>query len=285
MPLTFTNAARVPLQAVVDAINLVYPDDGETLESYAAMVAAHNVDLSRSPVALDESGAAAGIAMLGMRDRRGWFCDVAVAPAHQNRGLGQELMRRADAEAARAGLRTLQLEVRDDNASARRVYEKSGYRYTRRLLCYAATLDGLGWRDMRHPSGLTIVRDDTGDAVRRWHGTRFVASPCWERELPSLLARRNRAAWTALTDGREVACLACSWPDNRKRLNIDLLGLVNDTTHTDVRALACASMRETGIEMLRLGMEPADSRAALMLREFGFRVDKDLWEMRKDLPE
>lgn len=285
MPFTFTNAARIPLQAVVDVICAVYPGEGETLESYAAMVATHNVDLSRSPIALDENGAAAGIAMLGMRDRRAWFCDVAVTPAQQNRGLGQALMRRAEIEAANAGLRMLQLEVRDDNAPARKVYEKSGFRYTRQLGSYVGTLDGLGWRDMRHPSGLTAVRDDSGDTLRRWQGTRFAAPPCWERELPSLLARRNRASWTALSDGREVAFLACSWPDNRKRINIDLLGLVNDTTHTDVRALACVAMRETGIDTLRLGMEPADSRAAVMLREFGFRVEKEYWEMVKNLAE
>ncbi|MBI5879244.1 MAG: GNAT family N-acetyltransferase [Chloroflexi bacterium] len=285
MPFTFTTAAQVTLRAVVDALCLVYPDDGETLDGYSAMVAAHNVDLARSPITLDETGAVAGMVLLGMRDRRGWCCDVAVVPSHQNRGLGQALMRRADAEAARAGLRALQLEVRDDNAPARHVYEKNGYRYTRRLPCYIATLDGLGWRYMRSPSGLTVARDESGDAVRRWHGTRFVAAPPWERELPSLLARRNRAAWTALSDGREVACLACSWPDDRRRLNIDLLALTNDTTHTDVRVLAAAAMRETGIETLRMGLEPADSRAAVMLREFGFRVDKDLWEMIKNVPE
>ena len=134
---------------------------------------------------------------------------------------------------------------------------------------------------MRLPAGLTIVRDTSGEAVRRWHGTRFVSAPCWERELPSVLSRRGQAAWTALSDGREVACLACSWPDDRRRLNIDLLGLTNDTTHTDVRALGAAAMRETGIETLRAGLEPPESRAAVMLREFGFRVEKEFWEMVK----
>ncbi len=232
--------------------------------------------------------------MLGVRGERGWCGDAAVIPQYQNQKLGQELMRRLSESARSIGLKTLQLEVRDDNAPARRVYEKEGYEYTRRLPCYAASLDGWeqapplqGWRDMPMPHGLTITRAPDEAAMvatlLRWYDTRFAPTPCWERELPSLLAYRRRTVWTALRDGHEVACLLCSPSDDGKMLRIAHFALAEDATPDDVRALCITALRDTGIETMRIGLEPIDSRVAVMFRAFGFAMVKDLWEMAKKL--
>src|SRR5207244_1075347 len=107
-------------------------------------------------IALDESGAVAGMAMLGVRGERGWCGDAAVLPQYQNQKLGQELMRRFSDTARQMGLRSLQLEVRDDNIRARRVYEKDGFQYSRRMPCYVAARDVLGSASL--PDGLAIHR-------------------------------------------------------------------------------------------------------------------------------
>src|SRR5437762_3082025 len=123
LPFTFTTAAAVPLTAIVSAINLTYPHEHDSVEHYARQLCVAQVDLARSMVALDDQEQVAGLAMLGVRGERGWCGDAAVIPAYQNQGLGQALMRRLSESARQAGLRTITLEVRDNNAPARRVYE------------------------------------------------------------------------------------------------------------------------------------------------------------------
>src|SRR5207248_3253228 len=119
-------------------------------------------------------------------------------------------------------------------------------------------------------------------SLLRWYGTRFVARACWERELPSLLASRGRALWTALGAGRELACLLGTYNENGQ-FSIMLLGLSDDATHGDVRALLVTALGEVQSDTVRIGLEPIESRCAEMLRHFGFRLDKDLWEMVKTL--
>ncbi len=283
---SFSTAAAVPLGAIVRAINLTYPQDHDSVEGYAEQLRDGQVDLARSLVALDPSGQVAGIAMLGVRGERGWCGDAAVIPQYQNQKLGQALMRRLSDSARQAGLESVALEVRDDNAPARRVYEKEGYRYTRRMPCYLATLDELGWRGLRAPEALHVRRAaDEAELIAmllRWYGTRFVARPCWERELPSLLTARRRSLWTASAGLREVACLLAGRDDDA-RLHIGMLGLTDDAAHQDVRTLLAAAMRDTNCQSVRIGLEPIDSRVAEMLRDFEFRLDKDLWEMLKPL--
>lgn len=58
-----------------------------------------------------------------------WYVNVlAVYPAHRSRGFATRLLALADALAAAAGKRGTSLIVSDANASARRLYERCGYR-------------------------------------------------------------------------------------------------------------------------------------------------------------
>ena len=54
-------------------------------------------------------------------------------------------------------------------------------------------------------------------------------------------------------------------------------------TQADVRGLLVTAMNELQTVRVRIGLEPLDSRCAEMLRDFGFRLDKDMWEMVKTL--
>jgi ribosomal protein S18 acetylase RimI-like enzyme len=287
MPFTFTTAAHVPLDAIVRAINLVYPKDGDSTDDFAALITPSNLDFAQSVIALDDAGQVAGFAMLGVRGRRGWCGDAAVLPQYQNHKLGQELMRRLSDAGRHIGLCTLQLEVRDENAPARRVYEKEGYHYVRRMPCYAATLDQLGWLSGSPPPGLTVRRlpdrASTWHALLCWVDPRYAAKPCWERELPSLLSLRRADAWLACLGGEDVAFLLAHPSTDRKTLNIVHLALTGSAQPADVAALCVTAATETGVERLRIGMEPYDGRVAAIFRAFGFALDKDLWEMVKEL--
>ncbi|MEU6857138.1 ribosomal protein S18-alanine N-acetyltransferase [Rothia sp. BD8] len=53
---------------------------------------------------------------------------VAVAPEHEGRGIGRWLLHRMHEQARTAGAQRMMLEVRQDNARARALYEGLGYR-------------------------------------------------------------------------------------------------------------------------------------------------------------
>ena len=84
--------------------------------------------------------------------------NLAVRPQCRNRGHGSALLRHVLAEAARAGARRATLEVRRSNESARRLYERFGFRIAgvRRDYYSHPTEDALIlWRD-----------EETGEPVR-----------------------------------------------------------------------------------------------------------------------
>lgn len=70
---------------------------------------------------------------------------IAVAPEARGRGLGQLLLDHAEGRALARHVLFMRLEVRDDNALAQHLYERSGYRKLRLLEQYYD--DGMdGWR-------------------------------------------------------------------------------------------------------------------------------------------
>lgn len=72
----------------------------------------------------DEIAAYAGLA--AMPDEA-YVQTIAVAPAHQRRGLGADLLQRLLDDAARRGIPRVGLEVRVDNAPAIAMYERFGF--------------------------------------------------------------------------------------------------------------------------------------------------------------
>ncbi|MBV8151674.1 MAG: GNAT family N-acetyltransferase [Candidatus Eremiobacteraeota bacterium] len=60
---------------------------------------------------------------------------MAVEPSLHGRGVGRQLLVAAENEAKRRGLPYICLMVTEENAAARRLYERGGYVTERRLLC------------------------------------------------------------------------------------------------------------------------------------------------------
>ena len=77
-----------------------------------------------------EDGVVVGYAGLCGYADEAFVQTVAVAPAAQGQGLGTRLVQALLDEAQRRGLRVVMLEVRADNARARALYERLGFRQT-----------------------------------------------------------------------------------------------------------------------------------------------------------
>ena len=60
----------------------------------------------------------------------GWLTSVAVAPAAHGQRLGRKLVEAAESATRKTGRTRVRLEVREDNGSARKLYESLGYART-----------------------------------------------------------------------------------------------------------------------------------------------------------
>ena len=56
--------------------------------------------------------------------------DIAVAPGHRGKGIGQALLNAVEQEARRRGCCKVTLEVREDNATAKTAYLRAGFKPT-----------------------------------------------------------------------------------------------------------------------------------------------------------
>ena len=78
-------------------------------------------------VAMDADGTVLGYAGLAVRPDETWVQNIAVRRDAQRRGVGRALLDDLLAEADRAGVRTVLLEVAVDNAPAQRMYAMYGF--------------------------------------------------------------------------------------------------------------------------------------------------------------
>lgn len=75
----------------------------------------------------EDAGGIAGYAGLDLGGEVADIMTIAVAPRAQGRGVGGRLLAELVERAARDGAEYLMLEVRDDNAPARALYERAGF--------------------------------------------------------------------------------------------------------------------------------------------------------------
>lgn len=100
------------------------------------MVDAWDIDLGRSRVALAD-GLPVGLAFLAVRGDSAWIGGVGVARPSRGLGIGRALMEAVLSEAPRP----VQLEVIEQNAPARRLYETLGFEVVRTLEVWSLTAE------------------------------------------------------------------------------------------------------------------------------------------------
>lgn len=75
----------------------------------------------------EEDTTVVATAMAGYDGHRGWVYYFAVAPQHQGRGLGSQLLDHVEQRLKDMGCPKIQLQVRSDNTGAMTFYERLGY--------------------------------------------------------------------------------------------------------------------------------------------------------------
>jgi GNAT superfamily N-acetyltransferase len=235
-----------------------------TGEAFAAMQAAHDVDLSRSSVVRLE-GVPAGIVLLARRGRRGWIGGMGVTPEARGRGLGRELMRVALASAWESHLTSVQLEVIEENRWAIGIYEDVGFRDRRGLDVWVRPADAAP------PPAVEPVAGPVDPA--RWLSTldRRVASPRpWQRETVMLERANDLQVFAALDGGVPIAGIALRETGGRIAI-LDVASAAGAPAEALEASLAAAIAVHVDATMSLLNLDARDpARAAL--ERFGFEV-------------
>lgn len=72
-------------------------------------------------------GVIVGSIMAGYDGHRGWLYSLAVLPSHRHRGLGTDLVRRAETALAARGCMKINLQIVEGNESVQAFYTSLGY--------------------------------------------------------------------------------------------------------------------------------------------------------------
>ena len=96
-----------------------------------------------SLVAVSSFGVLAGLSLASIvNDGTGHITQICVAPEFRGTGLGYELIRRSLLRLVNAGCKRVSLTVTSSNADALHLYQRLGFRTTRKFQAYVWT----GWR-------------------------------------------------------------------------------------------------------------------------------------------
>lgn len=93
----------------------------------AEYIAAYDVDLERSFVAVSQDGEMLGVAMLGVRGDRAWITRLGVLPNTRRGGVGKALMNGLIEEAEKLQRNFIMLEVIKHNEPAHQLFLKMGF--------------------------------------------------------------------------------------------------------------------------------------------------------------
>lgn len=127
-------------------------------------------------------GRPVAVGALGIRGERAWVGAFGIAPEYRGKGLAQGMFGEIVRLAKKHGAKRMSLEVLKQNARARAIYERAGFKHARTLV----SLDG------------TVPVADAGTACEapvRSLIARPVADapqPCWQREMRSLELRAHQ---------------------------------------------------------------------------------------------
>lgn len=121
-------ALRTAAADDLDAIMVIETASfGLTAWARETMAAEMASEWGRYVVAVDEAGAVVGYVGLRAVGVEGDIQTIAVAEAARGEGLGRRLLAEAQRDARARGVQELFLDVREDNAPARALYESEGF--------------------------------------------------------------------------------------------------------------------------------------------------------------
>lgn len=253
-----------------------------TAESLGAMIATTDISVDSSIVALDPDGAAAGVALLGIRGTRGWIGGMGLAPAWRGRGHAMPLMRAVLARATACGVTGIQLEVLDQNAPARHLYARLGFDQPRPLDIFMGPLAQPGSCIGAHAERAYPVADAHLSALLNRFSDYHPVEPPWQRQQVSLERMVGLEAMAVGGDAR--TCLLYSRnPHGVSLLDLGSRAPTTNQRHDDALILFSALLGDTPAASVRAINVPPGDPLGDVLRTCGCPVVQRQRELRLKL--
>ncbi|HEX6291432.1 MAG TPA: GNAT family N-acetyltransferase [Herpetosiphonaceae bacterium] len=293
MRITFQSALQLTLPSVAELQTATYGGGWKSNPTKLADIfRVHNVDLEHSLIAYD-GRKLMGLALLGRRRAHGWLYDFGILPAYRGKGLGTRLLMTAAREAAKAGVRSIELDVWEKRDDAIRLYQRVGFQHVRTYLNVEASGDDLRLSELDLPPRLRLAVGRVEDVIGWYAAARDEPEPCWDRGLPSLLTYGDAQLCTVADDQGLVACMhyvarSASGADPN-RVRPMFIGLTERSGLEHIRALfsfaARSAFENISTTMFRVALEPEPSKPARLLLDVGMQIAGRALDMRLNIAQ
>jgi len=279
-PLEFVPADRYTLDQLSRLLTRAYTGytipidvDAKGLE---AMIAACDVNLAGSRVGV-QGGEPVAIALLGVRERRGWIGGMGVAPEMRGERVGLAVTQAILKSGRRMRLKSIDLEVLTDNLPAMRIYESLGFQRRRTLDIWLRDSDATFPMPPGHDVGpvdvpaCLAVFDD-------WH----VSAPPWQRDVPVLKRMAPSLSALGTVESGRVTAYVLYRMEGRRVNVLDAAAAPGQRTQK-IEAPLRALIRARAGNPLRFVNLPQDDPASEAMHRVGAEVERQQHEMTLDL--
>ena len=223
----------------------------------ATYLRVHDIVLEASPIWLKD-GKPVAIAAIGVRGDRAWVGAFGIAPEYRGKGLAQAMFGEVVRLAKCNRVRAITLEVLEENVRARAIYERAGFKNTRRLFSFEC--DDVP--DSPEPGEIT---DPATYLALEVQGE---PAACWQRESRSLELRS--AQLRAVHSGKSFAVYRAD--GDQASIWKTFLGDGGD-------AVLSAIARHSGAQSLSVTNEPEGSSLLLQLYDRNWSPTAVQYEM------
>ncbi len=288
MRITYQSALHLSLPELAELHTAAYGGGWVSKpDKLADIFRTQNVDLKLSLIAYD-GRRPVGLALLGRRRAHSWLYDFAIAHSHRGKGLGTRLLQTVSREAAKAGIRDVELDVWEKRDDAIRLYGRAGFQHVRTYLMFQATGQQLRLNDSDLPAEWQITPDLVETVIPWYAAAEGEPEPAWDRRLPSLLTYGDAQVMVLVDAEGMAACLhyaarpAAGTDPNRIRPMF--VGLRQGARLLHLRALFYAAARnafgQAASTTFRIALEPENSSLAKLLQDLGMSVAARAFDMR-----
>lgn len=288
MRITYQSALHLSLSDIAELHTSAYGGGWTSkVDTLADIFRVQSVDLKLSLIAYD-GRRPVGLALIGRRRAHGWLYDFAITRSYRGQGLATRLLQTSTREAAKAGLRDVELDVWEKRDDAIRLYQRAGFQHVRNYLMFHATGAQLHLSDDDLPPDWQATSDLVETVIPWYAAAESEPQPAWDRRLPSLLTYSDARVMLLVDSQGPAACLhyaarpASGHDPNRVRPMF--IGLRPGSGIAHVRALLFAAARDAFGDVagttFRIALEPEHSTLAKLLAEAGMNVAATAFDMR-----
>ena len=244
--------------------------------SFRSMVETFDIDLAASRVvALGRKLVA--IALLGIREKRGWIGGMGVAPEQRGHRLGWTVMQAVLDAAHERQLRSVDLELITENAPAIHVYDQLGFRRRRTLEVWNRHADST----FPLPPRRDIQPLDVADCLAAFDDLHTVTPP-WQRDLPSLQRMATSLSGLGILEGGQLSAYVLYRMRGAQVEALDAAAAPGQRTKA-IEAVFRGLIRHRSGSPLRFNNLSHDDPVSEAMHQLGADVELRQYEMTLDL--